>query len=36
MDWFDKAVEEIEEDLEEGNISDKEYHELMRDLRAEY
>lgn len=35
MDWFDKAVEEIEEAYEAEEISDKEYNEQMRDLNEE-
>lgn len=35
MEWFDKAVEEIEQDYDNGNISNKEYNEQMRELRCE-
>ena len=35
MNWFDKAVDQLEEDLEEGIITDKEFRDEMRSLRAE-
>ena len=36
MDWYDRAVEEIENDHQEGHLSDSEYLEAMRDLNAEF
>lgn len=33
--WYDRAVEQIEKELADGDISPKEYHEQMRDLNAE-
>jgi hypothetical protein len=35
MDWMDRAYEEIENELAEGNITQKEYHQQLRELRAE-
>lgn len=34
--WHDKASEQIQQDREDGLISDKEYFQQMRDLDAEY
>lgn len=36
MNWFDKAEEELEQDLADGNITQKEYNQAMRELQAEY
>jgi uncharacterized membrane protein len=36
MDWFDRAAEELDEQLENGEITDKEYRIEMAYLRAEY
>jgi len=36
MNWFDKAEAEICEEHENGNMTDKEYREAMRDLHREY
>lgn len=33
--WFDKAVEQLEAELSEGEISSDEYEAAMRDLRQE-
>ena len=35
MDWFDKEAERLEDELERGDISQKEFYREMRDLRAE-
>ena len=35
MDWMDRAYEEIENELSEGNITQKEYQQQLRELRAE-
>lgn len=35
MDWMDRAYEEIENELAEGNITQKEYQQQLRELRAE-
>lgn len=34
-DWFDKAEAELEESLANGEITDKEFRDEMRNLRAE-
>jgi len=34
--WFDKAVEELENDLEAGLISQEEFRREMRELNAEF
>ena len=34
--WFDKAVEELEGELDRGGISQKEFNAEMRDLQAEF
>lgn len=34
--WHDKASEQIQQDHDNGLISDKEYFQQMRDLDAEY
>lgn len=34
--WYDKASEQIQNDHEDGLISDKEYFQQMRDLDLEY
>ena len=34
--WYDKAAEQIDQDLDDGNMSNEEYREAMRDLNAEY
>lgn len=36
MNWFDKAAEELEADLENGLISQEEFRAQMRDLNAEF
>lgn len=36
MNWYDRAEQEIEDELNNGDIDIKEYHRQMRDLRAEY
>lgn len=33
--WFDKAVEELETDLENGLMTQEEFRTAMRDLNAE-
>jgi uncharacterized membrane protein len=33
--WYERALEEIERDYDEGNIDAKEYQAQMRDLHAE-
>lgn len=35
MDWFDKAAEELESELESGNITPEEFRFEMSNLRAE-
>lgn len=35
MDWFDRAVEELERALDNGEITQKEFDSQMRDLRSE-
>ena len=35
MDWYERAVKEIEADYEAGNIDNDEYRACMRDLEAE-
>jgi len=34
--WVDKAEKQLEEELENGEISDKEFREQMKDVYAEY
>lgn len=34
--WHDKASEQIQQDHDNGLISDKEYYQQMKDLDAEY
>lgn len=34
--WYDKASEQIQQDHSDSLISDKEYHQQMCDLDAEY
>ncbi len=34
--WIDKAEKQIEDDFENGEITDKEYKEQMRDAHAEH
>ncbi len=36
MDWFDRACEDLENQLEEGVITNAEYRAEMRCLRDEY
>jgi hypothetical protein len=36
MNWFDRAEQEISEDHDNGNLTDKEYHQVMKDLHQEY
>ncbi len=33
--WYDKAVEDLEDDLQSGNISQADFNAQMRDLSAE-
>lgn len=33
MDWYDRAVEEVERELDAGHITQEEYHKVMRELR---
>jgi len=33
--WYDKAEDRLEKELENGEITDKEYKQQMRDLNAE-
>lgn len=35
MNWYDKACEQLDEALNNGEITQKEYREQMRDLREE-
>ena len=35
-DWFDKAAEDLDELHRAGQITDAEYSEQMRNLRAEF
>lgn len=35
MNWADKAFREIENELEAGNITQKEYDQQLRELREE-
>jgi len=35
MNWIDKEVDRLEEDLSSGLITDKEYDQGMREIRAE-
>jgi hypothetical protein len=35
MPWFDKEVDRLEEDLDKGLITDKEFRDGMREIRAE-
>ena len=35
MNWFDREVDQLEEDLSNGLITNKEFDEGMRELRAE-
>lgn len=34
--WFERATEEIEQEHEDGNMSDKECSQAMKDLQQEY
>jgi hypothetical protein len=34
--WFDRAVEELEQELQDGLISQAEFNAQMRDLNAEF
>jgi len=36
LHWVDKAIQQVEEELENGGISDKEYREQVRDIYAEH
>lgn len=33
--WYDKAVEELEKEYDEGGMSNEDFREAMRDLDAE-
>jgi len=35
MDWIDRAYEEIEKEFTDGGITQKEYQQQLRELRAE-
>lgn len=35
MGWYERAIKEIEDDLEAGNIDNDEYHARMRDVENE-
>ena len=35
MDWFDKACDALGDDLANGLITEKEYHQQMREVAAE-
>lgn len=35
MDWIERAEERLSNDFDKGIITEKEYHQGMRDLRAE-
>ncbi len=35
-DWYYKAINEIEQEHEDGLLTDKEFRQAMRDLDAEY
>lgn len=34
--WYEKALEELDQDYEEGLITSKEYQTAMRELNEEY
>lgn len=36
MNWYDKAQQELDEDHENGLLTDKEYMQAMSDLAKEY
>jgi len=36
LHWVDKAERQLEEELENGMISEKEFRDQMRDVRAEH
>ena len=36
LHWVDKAEQQLEKELENGEISDKEFREQMRDVHAEH
>lgn len=35
-DWYDRAMEQLDKDHEQGYIDDAEYQRSMRDLNSEY
>jgi len=35
-DWYERAEKQLEEALDNGEISDSEFNDQMRDLNAEY
>lgn len=35
MNWYDRAVDQLEKDLSSGAISDEEYWQQVRELNAE-
>ena len=35
-DWYDRAEAQLEDDLESGAITEKEFREEMRELNREY
>ena len=35
MNWYDKAVDELERQVDAGEISQKEFHKEMRELNYE-
>jgi hypothetical protein len=35
-DWFDRAEQEISKDHDNGDLTDKEYQQAMKDLHREY
>ena len=36
MRWYEKAIESLDQEYEDGLIDSKEYQAAMRDLNAEY
>ena len=35
MDWYERAMKQIEKDFEDGGLSKEEYREAMADIDAE-
>ena len=35
MDWFDREMERLEEELDKGEISEEDFYAQIRDLREE-